>query len=56
MFILDRIEASHITIYQVNQSYPLTNLEINAKDIGEFSIGYYMCSDKQLFSETRAYL
>jgi len=50
-FIGDRIKANYIAIYQAKQKHPITNIDVNAKDYGVFSLGYYTYAKNQPFSE-----
>lgn len=49
-FIGDRIKFNYITIYQAKQKHPITNIDVNAKDYGVFSLGYYTYAINQPFS------
>jgi len=50
-FIGDRIIPNYISIYKENQKHPLTGINIHPNDYGIFSLGYYMHSSDQPFSE-----
>jgi len=50
-FIGDRIKPNYITIYKANQKHPLTGINIHSDDYGTFSMGYYIHSSDQSFSE-----
>lgn len=50
-FIGDRINPNYISIYKKNQKHPLTGINIHPNDYGTFSLGYYMHSSDQPFSE-----